>query len=605
MKIAIQNQQFFFAVFYIISFILTFAAVILFSRKHRLPLRSVLLMLTTVALFTILGSRLFAISLNHWVRIITTGSFVTEPGRSATGGLLFGLAGLVFSQRYLGIGTPILNLYAWLAPLSFGIQKIGCFFNGCCFGKPTDMPWGISYPTGTNAHHYQWIHGLIDEHAAWSQNLHPVQIYEALGFFIIAYFIWKTEHRWKKSGSSLLFSVFLFFILRFAVGFFNDPTSENIPDQTIWGLMEFQWLQLILGILFGLSLLLPERFITPFFKSPGQFSTLRKSLLYVLFISLVIYLSGGLYSVYELIALDIILIPAIVLTAIHCLKSINIFRIRLAATSFLVFPVFLITQTIPQDTTKKHQSISDFYRTDVKSYNRIDFGISAGNYLSEVVYNPVEGECGTTYTIEDYRHELKMGGAGVSKIKTDGKLTSTIGINLFGGVNRENNLTNPAEKSFFLFGIEPYVKYDWKWFGVGTGLYIGNLRWAPAYNLKGETFEHGTRFSPVMPQVSARVGRTDILDLKYEYGFNFPSPFPVLVNELSLGSGFGIKSGFNFRAGIGHSNAPFYFLSAEGLVSKQVGLSFRYNSENASLMDISDHVSWFVIGANYRFGFNK
>jgi prolipoprotein diacylglyceryltransferase len=605
MKIAIQNQQFFFAAFYIISFILTFAAVILFSRKQRMPLRPVLLMLTTVALFTILGSRLFSISLPQWMKILSGGSIETEPGRSATGGLLFGLVGLIISQRYLGIKPAIFRLFAWLAPLSFGIQKIGCLFNGCCFGKPTGLPWGISYPIGTAAHHYQWIHGFIDENAAWSLNLHPVQIYEALGFFIVAFFVLRTEKKWKSNGGSLLFSVFLFFILRFAVGFFDDISAENMPDRTIWGLMEFQWLQVILATLSGLALWFRERFYATAFISREQVPNISKSLIYVFFVSFVIYISGRLFSVYEIIALDIIFIPAIALTAIHFLKSLAISRVRLASTAFLVFPVFLIIQTTPQDTTKQHKSISDFYKTDVKSYKRIDFGISVGNYLNEVAYNPVEGECGTTYTREDYRHELKMAGAGFSIVKSDSKLTSTMGLNFFGGINRENNLTNPAEKSFFLFGIDPYVKYDLKWFGFGAGLNIGNLRWAPAFNLSNTTFEHGTRFSIVMPQVSARVGRTDILDFKYEYGFNFPSPFPVLVNELSLGSGFGIKSGLSFRAGMGLSTSPFYFLSAEGLVSKQVGLFFRFNSENADMIGISDNVRWVTVGANYRFGFNK
>ncbi len=562
-------------------------------------------MLTTVALFTILGSRLFAVPLTHWLKMISAGSFVMEPGRSAMGGLLFGLAGLFISRRYLGIGPSIFNLFAWLAPLGFGVQKLGCFFNGCCYGSPTDLPWGISYPTGTIAHYYQWMHGLIGENDAWSHYLHPVQIYEALGFFIIACLVWRTGQKWKHSGSSLLFSVFLFFSLRFTVGFFIDPSSENVPAQTIWGLKELHWVHLILTMFSAGALLLMERYNTPVFKSLEHSTNLRSSIIYVFIISIVIYLTNGLFSVFELISLDIVFIPAIALTAIHAFKSLTLLRTRLAAATFLMFPVFLITQPVPQDTIKQHQTISDFYRTDVKTYKRIDFGISAGNYLSEVAYNPVEGECGTTYTHEQYKHELRMAGAGISKVKTDKKLTSTMGINLFGGVNRENNLTNPAEESFFLFGVDPYIKYDWKWFGVGAGLYVGNLRWAPAYYLKDATFEHGTRFSPVMPEVSARLGRSDILDLKYNYGFNFPSPFPVLVSEISLGSGFGSTAGFNLRGGAGLGSATNYFISVEGLVTKEIGLNFRYNSINTDFVGNSGHANWFVIGANYRFGFNK
>jgi len=31
--------------------------------------------------------------------------------------------------------------------LAFG--RIGCFFNACCFGKPTDLPWGVRFPYGS------------------------------------------------------------------------------------------------------------------------------------------------------------------------------------------------------------------------------------------------------------------------------------------------------------------------------------------------------------------------------------------------------------------------------------------------------------------------
>jgi phosphatidylglycerol:prolipoprotein diacylglycerol transferase len=34
-----------------------------------------------------------------------------------------------------------------VAALMFG--RIGCFLNGCCYGRPTDLPWGVSFPYGS------------------------------------------------------------------------------------------------------------------------------------------------------------------------------------------------------------------------------------------------------------------------------------------------------------------------------------------------------------------------------------------------------------------------------------------------------------------------
>ncbi len=59
----------------------------------------------------------------------------------------------------------VLDLYAPLVPLGHALGRIGCLAAGCCFGRPTDLPWGIVFPPGTAA-----PHGVP---------LHPTQLYEA------------------------------------------------------------------------------------------------------------------------------------------------------------------------------------------------------------------------------------------------------------------------------------------------------------------------------------------------------------------------------------------------------------------------------------------
>jgi len=64
---------------------------VIFSIRQKIPLWSVLLMLTAGSLFTIIGSRLITIPVTQWSSIIGTGYFEDYPGRSAVGGLFFGL----------------------------------------------------------------------------------------------------------------------------------------------------------------------------------------------------------------------------------------------------------------------------------------------------------------------------------------------------------------------------------------------------------------------------------------------------------------------------------------------------------------------------------
>src|SRR5665647_83301 len=239
MKIAVSDPGFFFAFFYVLSFTVTYLLFLIFSIRQKIRLRSVLLMLTAGSLLTIIGSRLFTIPVTEWGSLISSGSFDDYTGRSAVGGWFFGLAALIFSQRFLGLGKPVLDLYSWIVPIGFGIQKIGCLLNGCCYGKPSALPWSIKYATGTNAHYNHWASGLIDENAGYSLSVHPVQLYEVICLFIIAFIVWKSLSFWKKSGSTLLFSLFLFFIFRFSIEFLRDPSSTGFNNNLVLGVRVF------------------------------------------------------------------------------------------------------------------------------------------------------------------------------------------------------------------------------------------------------------------------------------------------------------------------------------------------------------------------------
>jgi len=543
-------------------------------------------MLTTVSLFTILGSRILSVPLSEWSRIIKTGIVEETPGRYAVGGLLFGLAGLYVSIKALRLGKPVIDLYAWIAPIGFGIQKIGCFLNGCCYGLPTDLPWRVRYSMGTNAHFHQWINGSIYNESDFALAIHPVQLYEVIGLFAIAYIVWRSQKILRKTGSTLFFSLILFFIFRFFIEFLRDPSTSNFSNILIARLTAVQWFFLLTSIFCSIILIIYEKRLEPIVKNCiNTDPSLRISLLFVLALSSVLYAIRGLLTPFELISLDIKFIPAIILTGYHVYCAIKRVRLRLALASFFIFPLFLIFQTTSPDTTKAI-TIKDFYRHEVKSYKRVDLGTSLGEYNTSVKFNPHEGECGTAYTTEDYRYRYQMFGAGYASIKQKENKISTSGIIIYGGINKENNLTKQWEKTSFLIGLNPYFKYDLNWLGIGAGAHLGYLRWVPGSPIDQAIFDRGTRFSPLLPDIYFRVGRRDILDLRYTFNNNFPTSLPVTTHEFSVG------------------------FSAEGLFNKQVGFTFKLNLDNGSFIYSSNNVidkkaGRVLLGLNYRFGFEK
>lgn len=120
-------------------------------------------------------------------------------GLNMYGGIL---AAVVASLIYFRVKKlPVLDTLDFFAPtvgLGLALARIGCFFNGCCFGKPTELPWGISFPDGSIPY---YVYG--DAH------LHPAQLYSSLyglGLFLVLHALLK-RRRFAGQVLGLMFMI--------------------------------------------------------------------------------------------------------------------------------------------------------------------------------------------------------------------------------------------------------------------------------------------------------------------------------------------------------------------------------------------------------------
>jgi phosphatidylglycerol:prolipoprotein diacylglycerol transferase len=116
----------------------------------------------------------------------------------------------------------------------FGRQ--GCFAAGCCWGKPTTLPWGVKF---TELGHE--ITGVpIDV------RLHPTQLYESFAMLIVFFFLlWLHKHR-RFSGQVILFYALLYSVIRFAIEFLrDDPRGDLFGLTTLTSLSTSQLISLI------------------------------------------------------------------------------------------------------------------------------------------------------------------------------------------------------------------------------------------------------------------------------------------------------------------------------------------------------------------------
>jgi phosphatidylglycerol:prolipoprotein diacylglycerol transferase len=128
-----------------------------------------------------------------------------EGGLSFHGGLLGGvLAGLLFAQRR---GISFWTLADMVAPglaLGYGIARFGCLLNGCCYGAPTDLPWGLRFPL--------WPDSQIT-----TEPSHPTQVYSALGSFLIFAALMAMRGRLRGQGQVFLLYLMLYAPVRSAI----------------------------------------------------------------------------------------------------------------------------------------------------------------------------------------------------------------------------------------------------------------------------------------------------------------------------------------------------------------------------------------------------
>lgn len=313
---------------------------------------------------------------------------------------------------------------------------------------------------------------------------------------------------------------------------------------------------------------------------------------YIIMLSIFIYVFNGLFSKYELVAVWMKFIPAILLTLYYLYSDNRVKKYRLVTSFLILIPLYIIAQTVQTDSTK------------FEKYKRLDFGGSFGSFFNEVRYNPQQGECGTSYQNEHYKHVYQVGGVGLSQVVKEGNNYTTYGLNLHAGSTITTSLTTNQEKSNFIFGANPYIKYDMNWFGIGAGVQLGNIRKNTNENLDESTLKDAHKNHVVLPEFYIRVGRRDIIDIDYNYGFMFPSPYPTLNQRFSIGSGFGQKSDYSLRYGIFLPLAS-NFISAEGLINKNIGLKMMYIfKEDIDSYTFPDQKvkGKVVVGLNYRFG---
>lgn len=128
------------------------------------------------------------------------------------GGMIVSVSALIFYMKKKGL--PILKTSDFLIvslPLGHAVGRIGCFLAGCCYGRPTSLPWGVTFTDP---------HSLVAPELL-GVPLHPTQLYESAANLLLFLLLVKLYNKPHKDGMILLMYVACYSLLRFGIEFFR------------------------------------------------------------------------------------------------------------------------------------------------------------------------------------------------------------------------------------------------------------------------------------------------------------------------------------------------------------------------------------------------
>ncbi|HTT40360.1 MAG TPA: prolipoprotein diacylglyceryl transferase [Burkholderiales bacterium] len=154
--------------------------------------------------------------------------YVWEGGMSFHGGFL----GVIFAMWWFGRNHgrgwfEVTDFLAPLVPLGLCAGRIGNFINAELWGRPTDVPWGMIFPS-------------VDEQP---RPRHPSQLYEAaLEGVLLFVILWVFARKPRPTGAVSALFLIGYGSLRFLVEYTREP--DNFLGLLALGLSMGQWLSL-------------------------------------------------------------------------------------------------------------------------------------------------------------------------------------------------------------------------------------------------------------------------------------------------------------------------------------------------------------------------
>ena len=232
-----------YGVFLAIAFLCAIFVTVRLAARDGLPKEKIYDLCLWLLLSSLVGSKLLMLFTEPEYRANPRLLFSLDFLRS--GGVFYGgligavLAGFFLMRRWKLPWWKTADACAPGIALGNFFGRQGCFSAGCCWGKPTTLPWGVQF---TEAGHE--ITGVPT-----GVHLHPTQLYESFAMLLVFFFLLWLHKKKKFSGQVILAYAVIYATVRFLIEFVrDDPRGDVLGLTTMTGLSTSQLIGLVVGI---------------------------------------------------------------------------------------------------------------------------------------------------------------------------------------------------------------------------------------------------------------------------------------------------------------------------------------------------------------------
>jgi len=214
--------------FVLLAFIVGILVYWLEARKSKQANENTFYIVLGALIGGVIGAKLF-VFIAYWQILVSNFDWsIILTGKSIVGGLIGGTIGVLLTKKILHMQKEKRgNLFAPAIALGVAIGRIGCFLRGCCYGKPSDLPWSVDFGDG-----------ILRQ---------PTQLYESIFMLLMFFYLWNRNKKNPAPGSSFTILMVSYFTFRFFI--------EFIREEPVWflGLTFFQYISIGVLVWFGLK----------------------------------------------------------------------------------------------------------------------------------------------------------------------------------------------------------------------------------------------------------------------------------------------------------------------------------------------------------------